>query len=132
MKVAVRYFSKSGNTKRIAEAIAGGAETSAVSITDEPTLSGYADILLLGGAPYANVMAPELRRYAENLPPEKVGKVVLFTTSNWSHRTVKGLQKILQAKGIAVADEHFYAQMLNINGRLEAAREFGRKYSGDI
>ncbi len=132
VKIAVRYFSKSGNTKRIAEAIAGGAETSAVSITDEPVLSGYSDILFLGGAPYANVMAPELRRYAEDLSSEKVGKVVLFTTSNWSHRTVKGLQKILQAKGIAVTDEHFYAHMLNINGRLDAAREFGRKYRGDI
>ena len=97
-------------------------------ITDEPTLSERTEILFLGGAPYANVMAPELRCYAENLTAEKVGKVVLFTTSNWSHRTVKGLQKILKAKGIAVADEHFYAHMLNISGRLEAAREFGRKY----
>lgn len=132
MNIAVRYLSKSGNTKKIAEAIADGAGTSAVSITDEPTLSVHADILFLGGAPYANVMAPELRRYTENLTAEKVGKVVLFTTSNWSRRTVKGLQKILTAKGIEVADEHFYAQMLNISGRLEAAREFGRKYVGGI
>lgn len=132
MNIAVRYLSKSGNTKRIAEAIAEGAETSAVPITDEPTLSERVDILFLGGAPYANVMAPELRRYAEELSSEKVGKIVLFTTSNWSHRTVKGLQKIFAAKGIAVSDEHFYAHMLNINGRLEAAREFGRKYSGGI
>ena len=130
MNIAVRYLSRSGNTKRIAEAIAEGAGTSAVSITDEPTLPERFDILFLGGAPYANVMAPELRRYAENLTPEKVGKVVLFTTSNWSHRTVKGLQKILEAKGIAVAYEHFYAHMLNINGRLEAAREFGINYGG--
>ena len=132
MNIAVRYLSKSGNTRKIAEAIAGGAGTSAVSITDEPTLSEHANILFLGGAPYANIMAPELRRYDENLTPENIGKVVLFTTSNWSHRTVKGLQKILQAKGITVADEHFYAHMLNINGRQEAAREFGRKYSGGI
>lgn len=130
MKIAVRYLSKSGNTKMIAEAIADGAGTSAVPITDEPTLSEHADILFLGGAPYANVMAPELRRYAETLTPDKVGKTVLFTTSNWSHRTVKGLQKILKAKGIAVADEHFYAHMPNISGMLEAAREFGRKYGG--
>ena len=132
MNIAVRYLSKSGNTKKIAEAIAEGAGTDAVSITDEPTLFEYADILFLGGAPYANVMAPELRRYAENLTPEKIGKVVLFTTSNWSHRTVKGLQKILASKGTAVADEHFYAHMLNISGRLEAAREFGRKYGSSI
>ena len=131
MNTAVRYISKSGNTKRIAEAIAEGAGTVAVSITDEPTLSERVDILFLGGAPYANVMAPELRRYAECLVRERIGKVVLFTTSNWSQRTVRGLQKILAAKGIPVAEEHFYAHILNINGRLEAAREFGRKYGGE-
>ena len=34
---AVRYFSKLGNTKTIAEAIAEGAGVQAVSITDAPT-----------------------------------------------------------------------------------------------
>lgn len=131
MNIAVRYYSKSGNTKRIAEAIAEGSGTHAVSITDEPTLSERIDILFLGGAPYANVMAPELRRYAECLVRDRIGKVVLFTTSNWSHRTVKGLQKILQAKGIPVAEGHFYAHMLNISGKLDAAREFGRKYGSN-
>ena len=42
------------------------------------------DILFLGGAPYANIMAPELREYADNLDPAMASKVVLFTTSNWS------------------------------------------------
>lgn len=35
MSKAVRYFSRSGNTKTIAEAIADGAGVSAVSITDK-------------------------------------------------------------------------------------------------
>lgn len=82
MKTAVRYFSKTGNTKSIARAIAGGAKTKAVSITDEPQLKEHVDTLFLGGAPYANIMAPELRRYAEELSADKVGKVVLLR-----HRT---------------------------------------------
>jgi hypothetical protein len=36
MKTAVRYYSKLGNTKTIAEAIAEGAGVEAVSITEEP------------------------------------------------------------------------------------------------
>ena len=116
MKTAVRYFSKTGNTKSIAHAIAGGAKTKAVSITDEPQLKEHVDTLFLGGAPYANIMAPELRRYAEELSADKVGKVVLFTTSNWSRRTVYALRKLLTEKGIAVEQEHFYAHMLNISG----------------
>lgn len=127
--ISVRYFSKSGNTRQVAESIAEGAGVKAVSITEEPTLSQHADILFLGGAPYANIMAPELRAYADKLSPELVGKVVLFTTSNWSRRTVLALKKQLREKGIAVEDEYFYAHMLRIRSRQDAAEEFGRKYS---
>ena len=71
-KVAVRYCSKTkaGNTKRIATTIAEGANVEAVSISDEPVLSEKVDVLFLGGAPYANIMAPELRKYAEALDKE--------------------------------------------------------------
>ena len=127
MKKAVRYFSKLGNTKTIAEAIAAGAGVHAVSIAEEPALTEYADILYLGGAPYANIMAPELKAYAEKLENSQVGRVRLFTTSNWSRRTVLALKKLLREKGITVEDEYFYAHMLHIQGRVEAAREFGRK-----
>ncbi|MBQ9031067.1 MAG: flavodoxin [Parasporobacterium sp.] len=125
---AVRYFSKSGNTKTIAEAIAEGINVKAVSITDEPALKEDVDVLFLGGAPYANIMAPELKQYAENLDKTKVKKVVLFTTSNWSRRTVLTLKKILQKKGITVAEDYFYAHMLHIKGRIEAAKAFGQKH----
>ena len=124
---AVRYYSRLGNTKTIAEAIAEGAGVKAVSVTDEPELSQRVDVLYLGGAPYANIMAPELKAYAEKLESSKVGKVVLFTTSNWSRRTVLALKKMLKAKNIRVSDEYFYAHMLHIKGRVDAARELGRK-----
>ena len=126
-KVEVRYCSRTkfGNTRRIAEAIAEGAGTNAVSIDDEPKLTEKADVLFVGGAPYANIMAPELRQYAENLDPAMVGRIVLFTTSNWSRRTVVALKKILKGKGISVSEDYCYAHMLNIDGKLEAAKKFG-------
>ncbi len=127
MTKAVRYYSRLGNTKTIAEAIAEGAGVKAMSVTDEPELSQRVDVLYLGGAPYANIMAPELKAYAEKLESSKVGKVVLFTTSNWSRRTVLALKKMLKAKNIRVSDEYFYAHRLHIKGRVDAAREFGRK-----
>ncbi len=131
MNIAVRYCSKTkfGNTRRIAEAIADGIGVGAVSIADEPGLKEKADILFLGGAPYANIMAPELREYANNLDPSMVSKVVLFTTSNWSRRTVLALKKILKAKQIMVCEEYFYAHMLRIDEKIEEARAFGKKMS---
>ena len=129
MNIAVRYCSKTkfGNTRRIAEAIADGIGVKAVSIVDEPRLQDKVDILFLGGAPYANIMAPELKEYAEELDSKMVSKVVLFTTSNWSRRTVLALKKMLKGKGITVCEDYFYAHMLNIDGKLEAAKEFGKK-----
>ena len=44
-----------------------------------------------------------------------------------SRRTVRALKKILRDNGIKVNDDFFYAHMLNIDGRLAAAEEFGRK-----
>ena len=126
---AVRYFSKLGNTKKIAEAIAEGAGVNAVSITDEPELKEHTDVLFLGGAPYANIMAPELKAYAEKLTSDKVGKVILFTTSNWSRRTVLALKKLLRSKGITVEEDYFYAHMLHIEGRKAAAKEFAKKHT---
>lgn len=126
--IAVRYYSKLGNTKRIGEAIGEGAGVTALSIEEEPRLTERAEVLFLGGAPYANIMAPELKEYAQQLTPELVGRVVLFTTSNWSKRTVLALRKLLREKGIPVEEDYFYAHMLRIGSRLEAAREFGKKH----
>lgn len=129
MKIAIRYCSKTkfGNTRRIAEAIGDGVGVNAVSIVDEPELQEKVDILFLGGAPYANIMAPELREYANKLNPSMVSKVVLFTTSNWSRRTVLALKKILRDKSIMVCEDYFYAHMLKIDEKLEEARTFGKK-----
>lgn len=124
MKTAVRYYSKLGNTKAIAEAIAEGAGVKAVSITEEPELTERVDVLFLGGAPYANVMAPQLREYAERLSADKAGRVVLFTTSNWSRRTVRALRKICSDKGIPVDRKYFYAHMSRIRARTDAAKAF--------
>ncbi len=130
MKVAVRYCSKTkmGNTRRIAEAIASGANVQAVSIKDEKELNEKVDILFLGGAPYANIMAPELREYAKNLNPDMVGQVVLFTTSNWSRRTIFALKRILRCKKIKVRSQYFYSHMTKTEKNMPKAEEFGRKY----
>ena len=126
MKTAVRYYSKLGNTKKIAEAIAEEAGVKAVSVTEEPDLTEHVDVLFLGGAPYANIMAPQLREYAQRLSSDRIGRVVLFTTSNWSRRTVRALRKMLTEKGIPVEKRYFYAHMTRIRARIDPAKDFVR------
>lgn len=127
MNIAIRYYSKLGHTRDIANAMGEELNIEAISIDNEPNLNKEVDILFLGGAPYANVMDEKLRTYAKNLDKDLVKKVVLFTTSNWSRRTVKSLKKILINKGIEVDDEYFYAHMLKIETRIPKAKEFVRR-----
>ncbi len=131
MKYAVRYLSKLGHTKDIANAIAEALEIDAISIIDENKLSEHVQILFLGGAPYANVMDPKLKEYASNLKKEDVDEVILFTTSNWSRRTVRSLKKILRNNGIIVRDNYFYAHMLNIKNRIPVAKKFAMEIKGE-
>jgi glyoxylase-like metal-dependent hydrolase (beta-lactamase superfamily II) len=61
MNIEVRYYSKSGNTKKIVDAIAKQAGVSAKSIR-EP-VQGHVDILFLGTGIYAFDIDPELKEY---------------------------------------------------------------------
>ena len=130
MKVAIRYYSKLGHTKDIADAMGEELGIKAISIVDEPNLTEEVDILFLGGAPYANVMDEKLRTYAKGLKKELVKRVILFTTSNWSRRTVRSLKKILTNNEIEVDKDYFYAHMLKINKRIPKAKEFIKKKVG--
>ena len=123
MDIKIRYYSKTGNTKRVAEYIgeALNIEAKEISVLD---YDKTCDLLFLGGAPYANIMSSRLRDYAENLKKENIKKVALFTTSNWSRRTVRALRKILTKKGIIVFDKYLYVHMLKVNKEKEKATKF--------
>ena len=79
MKTAVRYYSRTGNTKVIAEAIAPVAGCQAESI--EVPLEGVTDILFLGGALYWGKIPRTLKEYIKSLSPQQVKYVAVFTTS---------------------------------------------------
>ncbi len=61
MNIDVRYYSKSGNTKKIADAIAKQAGVSA-KLIHEP-IQGEVDMLFLGIGLYAFDIDPELKEY---------------------------------------------------------------------
>ena len=76
MRYAVRYYTKTGNTKRLAEAIAGELGVEALPI-NEP-LREQVDILFLGNSYYAFDIDPEVKAFVGSLDKEMVGKIVNF------------------------------------------------------
>lgn len=122
--VRIRYYSKTGNTKKVAEYISEILKVESKEINEED-YNSPCGLLILGGAPYANVMSSKLKEYALNIKKENVKAVALFTTSNWSKRTVKGLKKIFEEKNIKVYDDFLYVHMLKVNKSSDKAYQFG-------
>ena len=65
MKAAVRYYTKTGNTKRLAEAVANAIGVEALPISTPITEA--VDVLFLGNSYYAFTIDPEVRDFIKSL-----------------------------------------------------------------
>lgn len=125
MKCAVRYYSRSGNTRLLAEAIADELGVEAVSAdSSDATISGHIDVLFIGGALYAYGLDKKLVSYSRTLDGDMVGRAVLFSTTWLSKHSFDLMRKELEARGIAVAERTFYAKNKPTPERLKEAKAF--------
>ena len=107
MKIAVRYYTRSGNTKKLAGAIAKAVGAEAKTV-EEP-LREDVDILFLGSSVYAYGVDDSIKKFISNIDVT-VGKVVNFSTAALIKSTYKQVGKLLAEKGIAQAEEEFYCK----------------------
>lgn len=125
MKCAVRYYSRSGNTRLLAEAIADELGVEAVSAdSSDATISGHIDALFIGGALYAYGLDKKLVSYIRTLDGDMVGRAVLFSTTWLSKHSFDQMRKELEARGIVVAERTFYAKNKPSAERLKEAKAF--------
>lgn len=104
MKVAIRYYTRGGNTKKLADAIAEAIGVEAKT-TAEP-LTEDVDILFLGSSVYAYGVDDEVKKFIKEIDV-KVGKVVNFSTAAIIKSTYKQVAKLLAEKNITLAKEEF-------------------------
>ena len=129
MKIAVRYCSRSGNTKAVAEAIARAAGTEAVSVDAKDGAAGEpADLLFIGGALYAYGLDSRLKEYLRSLKGTKIGKAVVFSTSWISKHAVDLIKKGLAEAGIPFEEDYFYAKSKPGAEELKDAEAFARRF----
>ena len=132
MTYAVRYYTQTGNTKRLAEAIANELGVEALPLS--APITENVDVLLLGNSYYAFTIAPEVRDFVAGLDKAKVGKIVNFGTAAMMNSNYKKVRSVAATKGIPVLDKEFHCkgEFKGMNkGRpneddLKAAREFVR------
>ncbi len=133
MKVAVRYYTKTGNTKRLAQAVAGavGAEALPISVP----VTEKVDILFLGNSFYAFSIDPEVRNFIASLDKSKVGRIVNFGSAAMLNSTYRKVKAAADKAGIPMDAREFHCkgEFKGIHrGRpneedLRAAAEFARK-----
>ena len=108
MKVAVRYYTKSGNTKRLAEAVAKAVGAEALPISTPVTEA--VDILFLGNSYYAFSIDPEVRDFVRTLDRSKVGKIVNFGSAAMLNSTWKKVKAEADKAGIAMDEREFHCK----------------------
>ena len=108
MKTAVRYYTKSGNTKRLAEAIANAIGVEALPI-DVP-VSEPVDILFLGNSYYAFTIDPEVRKFVASLDKKLVGKIVNFGSAAMLNSTYKKVKAEADKVGIPMDPREFHCK----------------------
>ena len=101
MKPCVLYFSRTGNTKRMAEAISEAIKASVFSMTSsEPSVVEDFDLLIVGTPVEGFRPAKETVEFVERLPKTEGKKAILFCTyALWKGRTFGVLKKELSSKG---------------------------------
>lgn len=108
MKIAVRYYTKTGNTKRLAEAVAGAVGAEALPITSPVEES--VDILFLGNSYYAFSIDPEVREFIHKLEKNKVGRIVNFGSAAMLNSTYKKVKVEADKVGIPMDEREFHCK----------------------
>ncbi|MBO7425417.1 MAG: flavodoxin [Clostridiales bacterium] len=134
MRFAVRYYTKTGNTKRLAEAVAKELGVEAKPISDP--INEPVDILFLGNSYYAFSIDPEVRSFVASLDKNKVGKIVNFGSAAMLKSTYKKVKAEADKIGIPMDNREFHCkgEFKGIHkGKpdaedLKAASEFAKQF----
>ncbi len=107
MKIEIRYYTKTGNTKKLAEAI-GSAINVEPKTVDEP-LTEDIDILFLGSAVYGAGISGEIKKFIANIDVN-VGQIVNFSSAALIESTYKQVKGEVEAKGIKMSEDEFHCR----------------------
>lgn len=108
MAIAIRYYSKSGNTKKVADAISKAIGVPAETV-DTPILEPV-EILFLGSAVYGAGVDAKVKNFITSIDRNKIKKIVNFSTAALLPSTYSQISKLLGARGIPLDDREFHCR----------------------
>jgi len=108
MKIAVRYYTKTGNTKRLAEAVAKAVGVEALPISAPVTEK--VDVLFLGNSYYAFSIDPAVRDFVRSLDKARVGRIVNFGSAAMLNSTYRKVKAEADRAGIPMDEREFHCK----------------------
>jgi flavodoxin len=138
MKIAIRYFTRSGNTKKLADAIGTAINVPALPISE--AIKEDVDLLFLGGALYGFDIDESLKAFIANLSSGTVKKTAVFSTTAVAASAYPHIKKRLEAQGFAVEAREYHCRgkftLLHKNHPNEQdcaeAAEFAKNFTSEL
>ena len=140
-KVLVLYYSRSGNTEKMANAVAEGARSIdgievQLSYHVEPQeLTGY-DAILVGAPTYRKEMPVEFKSLFEEVAAQgislkdKTGAV--FGSYGWGIEATRLVQDIMQKFEMRITEQPINAKYMPDQATLEACHDLGKRVSENL
>lgn len=108
MNIKVYYHSSTGNTEKLAQAIANGLRVQAKQLgNDMATVSEPVDMLFIGDGIYFGKVNKKTRSFIESLDAKLIRNAAVFATYGGNEKAGKEIKELLKNKGINVLDEPF-------------------------
>jgi len=108
MNIRVVYHSSTGNTEKVACAVAHAMNVEAEHIgKDDISFDETVDLLFIGDGIYWNSPHRKTKAFIQRLDPQKVKRAAVFGTYGNQTKIGDDLRKLLQGKGIDVTDTPF-------------------------
>ena len=107
MKAAIRYYTKSGNTKKLADAIAQELGIEAKEISSP--LEEKADILFLCNSVYWAGVDGNVKQFIDS-NKGKIGRLVNVSTAALIESSYPQIKKLCEQSGIDVSTDEFHCK----------------------
>ena len=134
MKVKVLYFSKKGNTEKVAKAIAEAAGAESEMVPPAYPCENE-KLVFLGSGSYGGKTHSTMEKFINTLTTERVKNVALFGTYTGNVDSLDAMKKQLVERGINVLDNQFTCKGKSMfknrsnpdENDIKAAKDFAKK-----
>lgn len=137
MKAEIRYFTKTGNTKKLADAIAAELGINAKDLS--APLSEKTDILFLCSSVYWAGADSGVKKYVRD-NADKIGTLVNISTAAMIESTYPQIKKVCEQNGVSISEKEFHCRgkftAMHFghpdDTDIKAVKEFAKKVTGDV